>query len=177
MTEMAPTGNDTGTDADAHGDIPIGPGCEVVMHFTLSLADGTLVETSRQGEPLCFTLGDETLIPGLEQVLHGHRAGEQLCRTLQPQEAFGFADLDNSHTLALSDFPATLSLEPGVVIGFDTPSGENVPGTIQAVEGDEVLVDFNHPLAGHAVTFAVDILAVTLPGHHATPEKGEDDAD
>ncbi len=163
MTEMTPTGNDARGDVHGREDIPIGPGCGVVMHFTLSLADGSVVETSRQGEPLRFTLGDETLIQGLEQVLHGHRAGEHLCRTLQPQEAFGLGDPHNSHTLARSDFPAALSLEPGVVIGFDTPSGENVPGTIQAVEGDAVVVDFNHPLAGREVTFDVEIVAVIAP--------------
>lgn len=161
-------------DDDDSQDLPIGPGCGVLMHFTLTLADGTVAETSRQGEPMRFTLGDESLISGLEQVLYGLRAGEQLCRTLQPQEAFGFSDLDNMHTLTRADFPPDLPLEPGIVIGFDTPSGEEIPGTIQALKENEVLVDFNHPLAGHEVTFAVEILEVTAPEGRRSRPSDED---
>lgn len=149
---------------------PIGSGCEVLMHFTLSLADGTVAETSRQGEPMRFTMGDGSLIQGLEHVLYGHYEGERVCQTLQPQEAFGFADLDNMHTMARDEFPPELPIEPGVVIGFDTPSGEEIPGTIQKIEGNEVVVDFNHPLAGHEVTFEVEILEVSPPAHASASE-------
>ena len=59
-----------------------------------------------------------------------------------------------------SEFPADMPLEPGLIVGFTTPSGEEVPGAIQEIKGDDVVVDFNHPLAGHEVIFDVEILEV-----------------
>jgi FKBP-type peptidyl-prolyl cis-trans isomerase SlpA len=59
-----------------------------------------------------------------------------------------------------SEFPADMQLEVGMIIGFSTPSGEEVPGAIQEIKDDEIVVDFNHPLAGHEVIFDVEILEV-----------------
>jgi FKBP-type peptidyl-prolyl cis-trans isomerase SlpA len=140
--------------------LTIGPGSEVVMHFTLSLADGTVADSTREGEPLRFVMGDGTLIEGLELVLYGLKQGDRQCLSIEPRDAFGFPDEDNIHTMPRSEFPDDMQLEPGVIIGFTTPSGEEVPGAIQEVKGDEVVVDFNHPLAGHEVIFDVEILEV-----------------
>lgn len=141
----------------------IGPGSTVVMHYTVTLGDGTVADTSRDDEPLDFVIGDGSLIDGLERVLFGLKTGDRQTVTLQPQDAFGFSDLDNVHTLPRSEFAPELPLEPGIIIGFDTPSGEEVPGTIQAVDAERVVVDFNHPLAGHEITFEVEILGVRAP--------------
>lgn len=142
-------------------------GSTVLMHFTLSIEDGTVADTSRDGEPLSFTMGDGTLIEGLELVLYGLKPGDKQCLRIGPREAFGYADEDNIHRMARSEFGPELSLEPGTIIGFETPGGDEVPGVIKGLEGDEVVVDFNHPLAGHEVTFDVEILDVT-PSHAST---------
>jgi len=140
--------------------LTIGPGSEVLMHFTLSLADGTVADTTREGEPLRFVMGDGTLIEGLELVLYGLKVGDQQCLSIGPRDAFGFPDEENIHTMPRSEFPAEMQLEPGMIISFSTPSGQEIPGAIQDVKGDEVVVDFNHPLAGHEVIFDVEILEV-----------------
>ena len=140
--------------------LTIGKGCEVSMNFTLSIEDGTVADASDPGEPLVFSIGDGSLIEGLELMLYGMKAGERQCVLIGPHDAFGFADPDNVHRMPLNEFDSSLSLEPGTIIGFTTPSGEEVPGTIKAVEGEEVVVDFNHPLAGHSVTFDVEIVSV-----------------
>ena len=140
--------------------LTIGPGSEVLMHFTLSLADGTVADSSRDGEPLRFVMGDGTLIEGLELVLYGLKAGDQQCLSIEPRDAFGFPEEENIHTMPRSEFPAEMQLEPGLIVGFTTPSGEEVPGAIQEIKGDEVVVDFNHPLSGHEVIFDVEILEV-----------------
>jgi FKBP-type peptidyl-prolyl cis-trans isomerase SlpA len=140
--------------------LTISPGCEVLMHFTLSLADGTVADSTREGEPLRFVMGDGTLVEGLELVLYGLKQGDQQCLSIEPRDAFGFPDEENIHTMPCSEFPADMQLEPGMIIGFSTPSGEEVPGAIQEIKGEEVVVDFNHPLAGHEVIFDVEILEV-----------------
>ena len=138
--------------------LTIGPGSEVLMHFTLSLPDGTVADSTREGEPLRFVMGDGTLIEGLELVLYGLKKGDRQCLSIEPRDAFGFPDEENIHTMPRSEFPANMQLEAGLIIGFTTPSGEEVPGAIQEVKDDEVVVDFNHPLAGNEIIFDVEIL-------------------
>jgi len=140
--------------------LTIGPGSEVLMHFSLSLADGTVADSTREGEPLRFVMGDGTLIEGLELVLYGLKKGDRQCLSIEPRDAFGFPDEDNIHTMPRSEFPADMQLEAGMIIGFSAPSGEEVPGAIQEIKDDEIVVDFNHPLAGHEVIFDVEILEV-----------------
>jgi FKBP-type peptidyl-prolyl cis-trans isomerase SlpA len=140
--------------------LTIGPGSQVTMYFSLSLQDGTVADSTEDGEPMTFTMGDGSLIEGLEMVLYGLKAGDKQCIAIGPRDAFGFPDQENIHTLPRSEFSAELPLEEGVIIGFSTPSGEEVPGVIQEVGEDQVVVDFNHPLAGHEVIFDVEILDI-----------------
>lgn len=143
--------------------IRIRPGCRVCMHFALRLEDGTEVDSSFDEEPLCFIVGDGTLIEGLELAILGLAAGDEQDLLIPAQEGYGFRDPDNVHELPLSDFDSSTPPETGMVIGFTTPSGEEVPGLIREVGEQSVQVDFNHPLAGHEIGFSVRILEVT-PG-------------
>ncbi len=140
--------------------LTIGPGSRVTMHFTLSLKDGTVADSTEDGEPMTFSMGDGTLIEGLEMVLYGLKTGDKQSLEIGPRDTFGFPDEESFHTLPRSEFAAELPLEEGVILGFNTPSGEEVPGTIREVRDDEVLVDFNHPLAGRPVIFDVEILDI-----------------
>ena len=140
--------------------LTIGPACEVTMHYRLSLPDGTVADESTEDEPLSFTMGDGTLIQGLELMLYGMKVGEKQCLAINPRDAFGFPDDENIHTMPRSEFSADMHIEPGMIVSFSTPAGQEVPGTIKEVTADSVLVDFNHPLAGFEVTFDVEILAI-----------------
>ena len=155
--------------------LTIGPGSEVLMHFTLSLADGTVADSTREGEPLRFVMGDGSLIEGLELVLYGLKQGDQQCLSIEPRDAFGFPDEENIHTMARSEFPEDIQLEVGQIIGFTTPSGEEVPGAIMEIKDEEVVVDFNHPLAGHEVIFDVEILEVK-PGLSINGQELDEDS-
>ncbi len=152
--------------------ITIGPGSEVEMHFSLTLPDGTVADTTRDGEPMKFTMGDGSLIDGLELVLYGLKQGERQVLSIEPRDAFGYPDEDNIHEMQREDFPAGMQLEEGIVIGFSTPSGEEVPGTIKEIKKDRVVVDFNHPLAGFEILFDVEILSIN-PGLNLASPAGE----
>lgn len=134
---------------------------EVVINFTLTLADGTVVDATKENEPMQFRMGDGTLINGLEQTLYGMKAGEHQCVSIDPRDGFGFSDETNFHEMPRSEFNKDINLEPGLIIGFSTPTGDEVPGTIKQVDGDTVLVDFNHPLAGQEIIFEVEVLSVS----------------
>ena len=141
----------------------ISDGSEVTIRFRLSLEDGTVVEATEGDETLSFTLGDGTLIEGLEEVIKDLSVGERHTYLLGPDEAFGYPDEDNIHDMPRADFPDTVHLEEGQIIAFNTPSGDEVPGAILEIGADTVKVDFNHPLAGRNLAFDIELLAVKSP--------------
>lgn len=143
--------------------LTIGPGCKVSIYFTLSLQDGTVADATEEGEPLSFVMGDGTLIEGLELMLYGMKTGDKQCLSIEPRDAFGFPDEESVHQMPRSEFSADMPLEPGTIIAFETPVGQEVPGTIKEVTDEFVMVDFNHPLAGFDVSFDVEIVSVEAP--------------
>jgi FKBP-type peptidyl-prolyl cis-trans isomerase SlpA len=138
-------------------------GSGVTMHFSLRLADGMLVESSFDDEPVSFVLGDGTLDRGLELALLGLAAGDRQTLTLMPGQAYGMRDEAALQWVQKSMFPEGMLLEPGQIVGFSGEDGEDVAGAIIEIGDDDVQVDFNHPLAGREIEFEVHILAVENP--------------
>ncbi|WP_457676217.1 FKBP-type peptidyl-prolyl cis-trans isomerase [Thiolapillus sp.] len=135
------------------------PGSTITLDFRLSLTDGT--EAFDTGdEPLTCTLGDGTLLPGLELALYGLRPGEEQTLTLTPEQAWGERRQELIKEMPRSNFPADSELEAGQILAFRLPDGEETMGTVLAVEDDRVLVDFNHPLSGQEVVFQAKMLEV-----------------
>jgi FKBP-type peptidyl-prolyl cis-trans isomerase SlpA len=149
--------------------IPIGIDSSVTLHLSLTLEDGTVAESTFGDEPLSFVMGDGTLVRGLELGLYGLRPGDTQRLELYPKQAFGLRDPDKIHKMLRAAFDDEMVLEPGVIIGFETPEGEEIPGMVRAVGDESVEVDFNHPLAGHTVIFDVKIIDVV------PTEQGESD--
>jgi FKBP-type peptidyl-prolyl cis-trans isomerase SlpA len=141
---------------------PISPASTVTLHLSLTLKDGTVAESTFDDEPLTFTMGDGSLAEGLELGLYGLRPGDTQRLELYPEQAFGLRDSGKVHQLPRADFAAEMALEAGLIIGFNTPGGEELSGTIIAFDDATVEVDFNHPLAGWVVIFDVEIIDVVL---------------
>jgi FKBP-type peptidyl-prolyl cis-trans isomerase SlpA len=139
------------------------PGSRVSLHLRISLTDGTEAISTFGDEPLNIVMGEGHLQPGLELALYGLTAGDTEQLTLDAEQAYGLHDEQLVHQVPISDFPPDLQPERHQVIGFSVPNGEETPGTVLAVEGDQVTVDFNHPLAGHDILFEAKILSVGLP--------------
>jgi len=133
------------------------------MHFSLALPDGTEAVSTFDGDPEQVTLGDGSLTEGLEQAIIGLPKGTRKTLELTPAQAFGSWEEDKLQQMPRTDFSPELTLEPGLTIAFETPSGEEVPGTIAEVGEHQVSVDFNHPLAGTDIVFSVEILEVQGP--------------
>ncbi len=134
---------------------------QVVLHYTLALDDGTIVDSTRDDQqPLAFSMEEDILVDGLKHALIGLKQGDKAVLTLTPEQGFGYRDTDNIHKMSRSDFAADMALEAGSVIGFELPSGDELPGMVLDLDDDEVTVDFNHPLAGHQITFDVDVVKV-----------------
>jgi len=138
----------------------IGQTSLVLMHYSLALTDGTIVESSFDNEPLEINMFDSSLPEGMMLALIGLKTGDKQTLTLTPEQCFSFRDEENIHGIPLSDFSEDLTPEIGLIFNFGTPDNDDLLGTIRAIKDDTVEVDFNHPLAGLSLVFSVQILDV-----------------
>lgn len=138
-------------------------GDRVVLHYTLSLAAGKVVDSTRDKAAAEITVGGDELLPIFERCLLGLCAGETRRFEIACTDAFGPSDPDNMQAIPRDDFPQHLDPTPGSVVAFALPSGEEIPGTVVDATDKEVFVNFSHPLAGYDLIFDVEILNVT-PG-------------
>ncbi|KAA9002665.1 FKBP-type peptidyl-prolyl cis-trans isomerase [Affinibrenneria salicis] len=133
----------------------------VLVHFTLTLADGSTAESSlERGKPVLFRLGDGSLSPALERQLLGLSRGDRRQFTLEPEAAFGPVNPDLIQFFLRRDFSRTGVPDVGTIMVFSGAAGHEMPGVIRAVEQESVTVDFNHPLAGQTVTFNLEVLDI-----------------
>ncbi|MDE0037194.1 MAG: peptidylprolyl isomerase [Gammaproteobacteria bacterium] len=143
------------------GDLPIGPGTRVTLHFSIHLASGEEVDTTRRGKPAVFVVGDGNLPEGFERAIVGLRAGDDERIAIAPADGFGLRKKENIRTLARADFASADDLVPGMMIAFAAAgSTGELPGVVTSASADTVVVDFNHPLAGRDLVFDVTILGV-----------------
>ncbi len=132
----------------------------VLLHYSLALIEGKIIESSFDDEPLEINMFDSSLPEGMMLALIGLKADDEQALTLTPEQCFGFRDEENIHDMPTSDFSAELKPEIGLTFNFGTPDGEDLIGTIRSIKKDSVKVDFNHPLAGLPLVFTVKILEV-----------------
>ncbi len=137
--------------------MPIGKGDTVRVHYTGRLADGTEFDSSREREPLEFTLGKGMLIPGFEAAVEGHEPGDRVTVTIQPEDGYGAVDPELVFTVARAQVPDHIPLEAGTPLQLSNEQGQ-MDVTITEVGPEEVTLDANHPLAGKELIFDIDIL-------------------
>ncbi len=134
----------------------------VTIAYTLTV-DGEQVD---QGE-LAYIHGHQQIIPGLEQQIEGRAPGESFSATIAPEEAYGAYSEEGVQVVPRSAFPDDANVAVGEQFYAQDDQGNPLPLTVTKVEGDDVTVDFNHPLAGKTLNFAVEVKDV----RDATPEE------
>ena len=138
-------------------------GSTVTLHFSLLFANGQEIDSTRNGKPATFAVGDGNLLPGFEATLIGKQAGDAEQIIVPAVDAFGEKNPSNVQVINRSrfiDMVGDMPLEEGLVVSFQAPDGE-LPGVVLALYEDTVKVDFNHPLAGSDITFDVSIIDVS----------------
>jgi FKBP-type peptidyl-prolyl cis-trans isomerase SlpA len=141
-------------------------GSTVTLHFTLRLVEEDILVDSTEGEePMTIAMGDGDLVEGMETPLLGLKTGDMRRFEILAEDAFGPVEIDedNLQNIPMSEFPEELEISPGQVLGFTSPSGDEIPGTIMGFTEDIVTVNFGHPLAGHDLVFEVEIVDVKPP--------------
>lgn len=136
-------------------DVPVSEGTRVFLNFSVSLEDGSEVDTNFGGDPVDFSVGDGSLLPGFERRLFGMVAGDRQMFEVPPEDAFGQPNENNVQHMPRDQFDEDVELEIGLMFSFADAAGGELPGMVISFDDSEVTVDFNHPLAGRTVLFDV----------------------
>lgn len=131
-----------------------------LLEYTLTDSAGEVMDTSEGGDPLAYIQGIGNLIPGLEEELEGKSAGDELNVTVQPEKGYGVRNDALVQQVNREVFQGVDELQVGMQFHAQGEDGGNHMIWITAIDGDDVTIDGNHPLAGQTLTFAVKVLEV-----------------
>ena len=130
------------------------------IHYTLKNDEGMVLDTSEGRDPLPYLHGAGNIVPGLEAALEGKTAGEEVQVRIEPAEAYGEKNDQMIQTIPREHMPEGVELQVGMQLQAQTPDGQAQVVTIVALTNTDVTLDGNHPLAGVALNFAVEIVDV-----------------
>ena len=130
----------------------------VSFHYTLTNAEGETLDKS-QGEPLAYLQGAGNIIPGLEKALEGKAVGDKFTVTIPAAEGYGEYNPDLVQEVPAQMFQGVENIEAGMQFQAQTDDGVQIV-TVKAIEGENIIVDANFPLAGQDLTFEVEIVEV-----------------
>jgi len=131
----------------------------VRFHYIVAEAGDVEVENSRIGDPVAILIGHKNIIPGVENALIGHEAGDRFEVTVSPEEGYGVHREGMIQRLSKKVFPKGQPLQPGAQIVLKTDHGPRMV-TVQKVGMTVVDVDLNHPLAGKTLNFDIEVIDV-----------------
>jgi FKBP-type peptidyl-prolyl cis-trans isomerase SlyD len=138
----------------------IGDNSVVSMHYMLTGDDGNVLDSSEGSEPLAYLHGAGNIIPGLENALVGKTEGDTLQVSIEPAEGYGEVMQDLIQTIGRAAFQGVESVEVGMAFESQAPDGTVQHIVVKNVEGDEITIDANHPLAGVVLHFDIEIVGV-----------------
>ena len=130
------------------------------IEYKLTDGEGQVLDTSEGREPLTYLHGSGNLVPGLESALEGSTTGDSLNVTVEPAEGFGERDENLIQQVPKAAFEGVDEVEPGMRFQAADEGGQQRIITVKEIEGDQVTVDANHPLAGVPLNFEVNVVDV-----------------
>jgi len=131
----------------------------VVMHYAVSDSEGTLIDSSYEDKPMAIIQGVGYLIPGLDDALIDHQAGDKFEVAVACDQAYGERHDDYVHTVDRVVLAGVEDLARGTLFRATTDDGEQTVIVID-VQDDVITVDGNHPLSGLDLSFDVEIIEV-----------------
>ncbi|SHF21211.1 peptidylprolyl isomerase [Marinitoga hydrogenitolerans DSM 16785] len=135
-------------------------GNKVKVHYTGTLNDGSVFDTSIGREPLEFELGSGQVIPGFEEAIMGMEIGEKKTVTIPSNEAYGEYSEEKIFELPRQSFPSNIDEALGQTVQLGDQSGNVFLAKILEVTDETVKMDTNHPLAGKDLTFEIELIEI-----------------
>ena len=134
------------------------PGSKVKVHYTGTLSDGEIFDSSEGKEPLEFTIGNGEVIPGFENGIKDMKLNEEKTIKISAKDAYGESIKELIRDIPRDKFPPKIDVGGRLVL--KSPEGQSVPAVIIGVKQDAVTIDLNHPLAGKDLTFKIKVVAI-----------------
>jgi FKBP-type peptidyl-prolyl cis-trans isomerase SlyD len=136
----------------------------VGIHYTLTDNEGKILDSSIGNQPLMYLHGNGNLIPGLENALEGKRKNDKLMVKVEPELGYGEFDESMIFEVNRSQFDYSGEIKKGMQFQMHTQHGHQRV-TVSKIEGDVIILDGNHPLAGQELNFDVEITEVREASH------------
>jgi FKBP-type peptidyl-prolyl cis-trans isomerase SlyD len=133
-----------------------------VVNLSYSLKNSSGQELDKAGgeNPFAYLHGVGQIVPGLENALEGLAVGDKKEVTVSPEEGYGNIVPGLAMSVERSNFPEGAEIKTGMQFMGEVGDGKQIVFTVKGVEGDQIQVDGNHPLAGETLHFAVEVMAV-----------------
>ncbi len=135
-------------------------GDTVKVHYTGKLDDGTVFDSSEGRDPLEFKLGEGHVIPGFEKAVEGMKTGESETVTIEAEDAYGPYQDEMVFRVSSDEMPEDLDPKVGEQLQMRQSDGGMVAVTVKGIDEKEVALDANHPLAGEALTFEIELVEI-----------------
>lgn len=136
------------------------PGDTLHLHYKGSLDDGTVFDSSEGRDPLAFELGSGQVIPGLDAGVAGMQVGEKRTVRVEATDAYGEHSPERVQAVDRANVPDHIPTELGTQLQLQAQDGQTVNVVIVNVTDDQLILDANHPLAGKALTFDVELVEI-----------------
>ena len=135
-------------------------GDTVKVHYTGKLEDGSVFDSSEGRDPLQFTLGEGNIIPGFEKAVEGMEAGQSDTVTIEAADAYGPYRDEMLFQVKTDEVPDDLNPQVGEQLQVRQADGSTVVVTVKEMDEKEITLDANHPLAGKALTFNIELVEI-----------------
>lgn len=135
-------------------------GDTVKVHYTGKLEDGTVFDSSKEGEPLELTIGAGNVIEGFEKGVIGMERGGSKTVTIPPEDAYGPMNEELLAKVKKENFPGNITPVIGEQLQLKQQDGDIVNVTITEIRGDTVTLDANHPLSGKTLIFDIELVEI-----------------
>lgn len=135
----------------------------VAFDYQLTLDSGQEIDSSSEGQPLGIITGSGQIIPGLEKAIMGMTIGDSLKISVESEDAYGQVNPELFQDVPRKQFPGDMELKPGMIFQSQGPQGPITINIKEVKDGDTVVIDLNHPLAGKRLHFDVNIVEVREP--------------
>ena len=136
----------------------------ITITYIGKLDGGEVFKTVSEDNPLTLKLGNQELPPTLEKALVGLQKGQSKTVRVSPEEGYGARQKLLVQTLKRESLPNSIQPKPGMILSLKVEKENEtvqVPATVMEVSKDSVVVDYNHPLAGHHLTYHVTVINIT----------------
>ena len=132
----------------------------VKVHYTGKLGNGQVFDSSLEREPLEVTLGQGALIPGFEKGIINMKLNEKKTINIPVSEAYGEVQKELLYEVKKEQLPPDMAPEVGMGLASKSEDGREVQFRIAEVNDDHIIADANHPLAGHDLTFELELVEI-----------------